>query len=246
MRERKIKQTKIGIAPNKEGIVKTTMDSLCEALLFVMDSSNHPVYVHCNQGRHRTGCVVACLRRIQKLPLKDIITEYETYAFPKARPGDIHLIKNFKPQVVFDYAKKNGYFDGSQPRLKRLDSTITDIESLAMALASGAMEDDSKLPENGCNGNVTPVSRASSLSSEGALEMGSSRTSSTHSLNSLDHSLGFQGSTAEQIAIDVNVTEVVEDNDPSVTASDASQARSDAATRPIMDGVNEPEQKAVE
>ncbi|EOD09380.1 hypothetical protein EMIHUDRAFT_62039 [Emiliania huxleyi CCMP1516] len=35
------------------------------ALDVVLDCANHPVLIHCNQG-HRTGCLVGCLRRMQR------------------------------------------------------------------------------------------------------------------------------------------------------------------------------------
>lgn len=136
MNDNDIKHIKVSIAPNKEGNIATTTDSLSEALLHVLDGSNYPLYIHCNQGRHRTGCVVACLRKIQRVPLDQILTEYHAYAHPKARTGDIDLIKSFNPDDVYSYAKAHGYFDGAKPQLTRLDSWITNIASLAQALGS--------------------------------------------------------------------------------------------------------------
>ena len=131
---------KVDIAANKDGNINTSLDSLCEAVLFLMDKWNHPVYIHCNQGKHRTGCVVACLRKIQKMPIDEALQEYVNYSSPKDRAGDKELIKSFNPEVVFEYAKKNGYFGGPQPKMHRLDSTITDIDTLSEALLSGATE----------------------------------------------------------------------------------------------------------
>ncbi|EMC97567.1 hypothetical protein BAUCODRAFT_53222, partial [Baudoinia panamericana UAMH 10762] len=96
-----IKRLRVDIAPNKDGRVSTTWDSLCAALLLVMDSANYPMYIHCNQGRHRTGCVLACLRKIQRWPIEDILAEYEAYANPKVRTGDVDLIRAFDPEAVF-------------------------------------------------------------------------------------------------------------------------------------------------
>lgn len=134
VRDAGIKRRRVDIAPNKDGKIKTTWDSLCEALLVMLDASNYPLYIHCNQGRHRTGCIVACLRRIQRWPLDDILTEYEAYASPKARPGDKDLIRTFDPAVVFDYAQRHGYLD-DRPFMRRMDSTIIDIDGLAQALS---------------------------------------------------------------------------------------------------------------
>jgi hypothetical protein len=105
-----------------------------------MDSRNYPLYIHCNQGKHRTGCVVACLRKIQGMPIEDVIAEYRVYSEPKARDGDMELIRSFDPEVVFKYAQTHGYFNGAFGGLKRADSvSINDINTLAAALAAGAM-----------------------------------------------------------------------------------------------------------
>lgn len=101
-----IKRKIMAVEPNKEE-VRTDDDTLSEAILFIMNPRNHPVYVHCNQGRHRTGCVVACLRKIQQKPMDEILDEYDTYAHPKPRKGDLELIRKFDPATVYEYAKKH-------------------------------------------------------------------------------------------------------------------------------------------
>lgn len=165
--DHKIKRLEVDIATNKEGIVNTTLESLCKSLLFVMDSSNYPLYIHCNQGKHRTGCVVACLRKIQHWPMESIIEEYIAYAGKKARDGDIELIKSFDPNVVFEYAQIHGYVNGSQPRLHRHDSTLTDIDSLAAALSAGALNDELVAADY----EYPTISSTSSETSESPLEM---------------------------------------------------------------------------
>lgn len=142
-----IKQGKVTIAPNKEAkegkaASSTSVDSICEALLFALDGSNHPLWIHCNQGRHRTGCVVACLRKIQGVPIKEVLEEYTAYASPKARPGDIELIKSFDPSAVFTYAKKTGFIGGEEPKFKHSGpDPIRNVQELALALAHAGRQD---------------------------------------------------------------------------------------------------------
>lgn len=154
-----IKRFRVDIAPNKNGQVKTTQDSLCEALLHVMDSSNYPLYIHCNQGRHRTGCVVACFRKIQRWPIQNILAEYDVYANPKARIGDIELIRNFDPECVFDYAKAHGYLE-NRSFMRRMDSAINNIDTLAQVLACNAASDDLGMDISGISG-MSPSSSGS-------------------------------------------------------------------------------------
>lgn len=105
MFENNIQQLKIDIATNKDGKINTTTLSICQALLFIEDSNNWPMYIHCNQGKHRTGCVVACLRRVQNVPMDEIIEEYRTYAGVKARDGDIQFMKSFDPKDLDKYRR---------------------------------------------------------------------------------------------------------------------------------------------
>jgi len=62
------------------------------ALDVVLDCANHPVLIHCNQGKHRTGCLVGCLRRMQRWSMIAIFDEYRRFAADKARrPHRAHV-----------------------------------------------------------------------------------------------------------------------------------------------------------
>ena len=107
----------------------------CQALLIVMNPVNHPVYIHCNQGRHRTGCIVACLRKIQQWPIDEILAEYNTYAHPKPRKEDLAFIRAFDPSIVYDYAKTNRMVGTRANSQHPFDSAL-DICDLASGLPS--------------------------------------------------------------------------------------------------------------
>nr|POE82283.1 tyrosine-protein phosphatase siw14 [Quercus suber] len=99
-----VKRLRVDIAANKDGAIKTTTESLYEAVLYVMTKANHPIYVHCNQGKHRTGCVMACARKVQgTMTMDEIIEEYVVYAGKKARTGDIDIIRAFDPKAFTDF-----------------------------------------------------------------------------------------------------------------------------------------------
>ncbi|KAF7189406.1 Inositol phosphatase SIW14 [Pseudocercospora fuligena] len=133
---------------NKEGSINMKSENLCEAIMFALNPNHHPVYVHCNQGRHRTGCLVACIRKLDGWSMEEILTEYDTYASPKPRDGDIAFIKQFDPKIVHMYAEQN-------PHLKwRSDSILGTFDLLAgisrtdMALqvANGSVVSDTSEP----------------------------------------------------------------------------------------------------
>ncbi|KAI2784195.1 tyrosine phosphatase family-domain-containing protein [Daldinia loculata] len=70
----------------------------------VSNRENYPLLIHCNQGKHRTGCVVGILRKTKEWDTASIIREYSKYADPKVRETDVKYITDFKiadiPRVV--------------------------------------------------------------------------------------------------------------------------------------------------
>lgn len=60
-----------------------------------MDRQNHPLLLHCNQGRHRTGCTVAAIRKVMGWSVPSIVNEYTSYAHPKVRDVDVSYIHKF-------------------------------------------------------------------------------------------------------------------------------------------------------
>ncbi|XP_042944978.1 probable tyrosine-protein phosphatase DSP4 isoform X2 [Carya illinoinensis] len=56
---------------------------------------NHPLLIHCKRGKHRTGCLVGCLRRLQRWCLSSVFDEYQRFAAAKARVSDQRFIELF-------------------------------------------------------------------------------------------------------------------------------------------------------
>ncbi|KAI9202869.1 protein-tyrosine phosphatase [Polychytrium aggregatum] len=71
-----------------------------EALEFILDPKNYPLIVVCNLGRHRTGTVVGCLRKLQRWNLTSIFEEYRRYAGPKVRVLNEQFIELFDTDLV--------------------------------------------------------------------------------------------------------------------------------------------------
>ncbi|RFU25432.1 Protein-serine-threonine phosphatase/Protein-tyrosine-phosphatase/4-nitrophenylphosphatase, partial [Scytalidium lignicola] len=66
----------------KEAISDSIMASIME---LVLNPANHPILMHCNHGKHRTGCATAVIRHLSGWDLPAILAEYEGYASPKQR-----------------------------------------------------------------------------------------------------------------------------------------------------------------
>ena len=91
-----------GLAGNKEPYVDIPDESLVvtSALKIVVDPANQPVLIHCNKGKHRTGCVVGCFRRTQGWALTSILEEYRRYSAPKNRFMDEQFIELWNPRMM--------------------------------------------------------------------------------------------------------------------------------------------------
>ncbi|KAI9176169.1 tyrosine-protein phosphatase required for protection against superoxide stress (By similarity) [Blastocladiella emersonii ATCC 22665] len=71
-----------------------------EALEVVLNPRNYPLIIMCNLGRHRTGTVVGCLRKLQRWNLTSIFEEYRRYAGPKVRLLNEQFIELFDTDLV--------------------------------------------------------------------------------------------------------------------------------------------------
>ncbi|KAF2223303.1 protein-tyrosine phosphatase, partial [Elsinoe ampelina] len=50
------------------------------------------VLVHCNGGKHRTGCVIGALRLGMGWEIEEVVDEYRAFAGEKRRDGDEHFL----------------------------------------------------------------------------------------------------------------------------------------------------------
>jgi len=97
-----IKLFHFGIAGNKEPFVDIPDSVIRDALIQLLDIRNHPILIHCNKGKHRTGCLVGCLRKVQHWSLTYIFDEYRRFAGTKVRILDQQFIELFKLKISYD------------------------------------------------------------------------------------------------------------------------------------------------
>ncbi|SCV00858.1 LAME_0G12464g1_1 [Lachancea meyersii CBS 8951] len=104
-----IKLFQIGMSGNKEPFVNIPSDLLTSALEVAINPENHPILIHCNRGKHRTGCLVGCIRRLQNWSLTMIFDEYRRFAFPKARALDQQFIEMYDEDKIKQIAKEKNW-----------------------------------------------------------------------------------------------------------------------------------------
>ncbi|KAI9245634.1 protein-tyrosine phosphatase [Sporodiniella umbellata] len=101
LQEQNIKFLQFGIAGNKEPFVQIPEDKISAALAALLDKRNHPILIHCNKGKHRTGCLIGCLRKIQNWSHTSIFDEYRRFSHPKSRSMDQQFIELYDPNQVW-------------------------------------------------------------------------------------------------------------------------------------------------
>ncbi|KDN44519.1 hypothetical protein K437DRAFT_257039 [Tilletiaria anomala UBC 951] len=91
-----------GIPGNKEPFVHIPHDKITAALCTILDRRNHPMLIHCNKGKHRTGCLVGCLRKLQTWSLTAAFDEYRRFSFPKSRSMDQEFMELYREHSVWE------------------------------------------------------------------------------------------------------------------------------------------------
>ncbi|KAI8643454.1 tyrosine phosphatase family-domain-containing protein [Parasitella parasitica] len=84
---------------NKEPFVEVNPEDISHALVKLLDNRSHPVLIHCLKGKHRIGCLVGCLRKIQRWSMTSIFDEYRKFAGTKVLP-DQEFIETFDHDLV--------------------------------------------------------------------------------------------------------------------------------------------------
>ncbi|RHZ77611.1 hypothetical protein Glove_174g191 [Diversispora epigaea] len=90
----------LGGIPSVNALDPITEEVVLEALENILNPRNYPMIVMCNLGRHRTGTIVGCLRKLQKWNLTSIFEEYRRYAGPKVRVLNEQFIELFDTDLV--------------------------------------------------------------------------------------------------------------------------------------------------
>ncbi|TYI31243.1 hypothetical protein ES332_A05G439500v1 [Gossypium tomentosum] len=114
LRSHNIRLFQFGIEGKTEPSLASLKDAIRGALKILIDVRNHPVLIHCKRGKvvqiqllnvsfacgtelikHRTGCLVGCLRKLQNWCLLSVFEEYQHFAGMKSRSADLRFIETF-------------------------------------------------------------------------------------------------------------------------------------------------------
>ena len=81
------------VTMNKEPFTEMDEDEVASALTHILDERHLPVLIHCNKGKYRVGCVVGCIRRLQRWSHISLLEEYARFAGEKM--SDEEFIERF-------------------------------------------------------------------------------------------------------------------------------------------------------
>jgi protein tyrosine/serine phosphatase len=135
----------IPILANKDEEKFTDAETVNKVLAVMLEPSNYPLMIHCNKGKHRTGCMTACFRKVTGWTLEACIAEYECYSAPKSRALDKVFIDKYDPSVLKHIALERGYVGGvyRQPVNESTKSSVYTSNTLETTTTN-----DSEQPSN--------------------------------------------------------------------------------------------------
>jgi tyrosine-protein phosphatase SIW14 len=133
-----IKHFQIPILANKDEKVFSPPETVRKVLDLMLDPSNYPMLIHCNKGKHRTGCITACFRKVTGWTLEACIEEYEQYSKPKDRALDKVFIERFDASPLKSLALERGYVGGvwRQPMHSSTKSSVYTTNTVDTAITS--------------------------------------------------------------------------------------------------------------
>jgi len=109
MRTDGIKHHQIHILANKNPDLCTEDKIVNSVIKLMLDPENHPILIHCNKGKHRTGCITACFRKVTGWSLEACLDEYERYSRPKSRDLDKEFVARYDETVLKQLALDRGF-----------------------------------------------------------------------------------------------------------------------------------------
>ena len=99
LKENNINLINVPLEGNKEPFKIIPTELMHQAITALADKRNYPIYVHCNKGKHRTGTVIGCFRKLQMWSLTSIFEEYRRFTGKRARQIDEQFMELYTPKL---------------------------------------------------------------------------------------------------------------------------------------------------
>ena len=126
---------------NKEPFIDIPPELMTAALQHLLSPASLPLLIHCNKGKHRTGCLVAVFRRVQGWSLCAAFDEYRRFSAPKERLMDLQFVELFDVREAVDAARRRERED----RRRRIQQQQQQQQAAIAAAGSASPESMSRL-----------------------------------------------------------------------------------------------------
>ena len=100
LKENNIELKQVSDTEFKGVLQRISEQFVIEALHSILNPKAYPILIMCNLGRHRTGTVIGCLRRLQKWSLSAIFDEFRRFTMSKSSPPHEQFIELFDTELV--------------------------------------------------------------------------------------------------------------------------------------------------
>ena len=121
---------RFNITAHKKHDDKISTDDVAAVMKLLTDETKQPMLMHCNKGRHRTGCMTAAFCKLRGVDEERVVADYHEFAQPKARELDIAFIsglRNGELRDAIDRLEK----DAVEPvRYQSLHNGLMSVESV--------------------------------------------------------------------------------------------------------------------
>lgn len=97
--ENEIRVHTFKLEENREPFAEVRRDVVDQVMRVVVDVRNHPTLIHCERGRHRTGVICGCLRKLQGWSHTAVCSDYCLYNDGKGRLSDMRFLDIYDPIV---------------------------------------------------------------------------------------------------------------------------------------------------
>lgn len=150
----------IPILANKDENIYTKAAIVNQVMELLLNRENYPILIHCNKGKHRTGCMTACFRKITGWTDEACIFEYVHYSTPKDRPLDKVFIRRYDAEVLKGLALEHKMVGAEYsmnlqlPRNETLKSSDYTVKTTNTIGTTTTIETETGLKEANPNGMV--------------------------------------------------------------------------------------------
>lgn len=137
-----------------------TPELVASVLGQLLDKENHPVFIHCMDGRNNTGMVIMCLRKLQNWDSQAILDEFARYTKDNNFEYNEHMfVKNFNHPIAAPKSIPNWFLNRIKPSINNNNSPPDTKKDSSNPINHA--NHPANAPQTNSAGSTTPLKDAS-------------------------------------------------------------------------------------